>query len=65
MALLGDKLSCRKMALQSKTPIFPGSKEAIEEEEEGVKLAAEIGYPVIVRQGGSRRRGTRHAHRPR
>ncbi len=57
MALLGDKLSCRKMARETKTPIFPGSKDAIEDEQEAVKLAGEIGYPVIVKAaagGGGR-----------
>ena len=34
MALLGDKISCRAMAKKAGTPIFPGSEEAIEEEDE-------------------------------
>ena len=57
MATLGDKLSCRAMARATGTPIFPGSKEAIEDIEEAVTLAAEIGYPVIVKAtagGGGR-----------
>ena len=63
MALLGDKLSCRKIARETKTPIFPGSKEAIEDEDEAVKLAAEIGYPVIVKAAaGGGGRGMRIAH---
>src|SRR5262245_9900826 len=49
MALLGDKISCRRMARESKTPIFPGSLEPIEEEEAALRLATEIGYPVIVK----------------
>ena len=48
MAMLGDKLLCRKMARETKTPIFPGSKQAIQDDEAAVKLANEIGYPVIV-----------------
>ncbi len=63
MALLGDKLSCRKVARETKTPIFPGSKDAIEEEDDAVKLAAEIGYPVIVKAAaGGGGRGMRVAH---
>ena len=57
MALLGDKLSCRKVARETRTPIFPGSKDAIEDEQDAIKLAAEIGYPVIVKAtagGGGR-----------
>ena len=57
MATLGDKLSCRRMARETSTPIFPGSKEAIEDIEDAVTLASEIGYPVIVKAaagGGGR-----------
>ena len=53
----GDKISCRKMAKASKTPIFPGSESAIEDEDEASELAAKIGYPVIVKAaagGGGR-----------
>jgi len=55
--LLGDKISCREAAKRSGTPVFPGSKEAIEDPDEAVELAAEIGYPVIVKAaagGGGR-----------
>ena len=57
MALLGDKLSCRRMAKESKTPIFPGSTKPIEKAEVAIKLATKIGYPVIVKAaagGGGR-----------
>ena len=63
MGLLGDKLSCRRMARESKTPIFPGSKDAIETPDDAVKLASEIGYPVIVKAAaGGGGRGMRVAH---
>jgi hypothetical protein len=45
MALLGDKISCKRMAKQTKTPIFPGTEGAIEDVEEAVKAAKEIGKP--------------------
>jgi len=62
MALLGDKLSCRRMAKQSKTPIFPGSVEPIEDHDEAVSLAREIGFPVIVKaSAGGGGRGMRIA----
>jgi acetyl-CoA carboxylase biotin carboxylase subunit len=57
MALLGDKVSCKKMARKVGTPVFPGTEEAIEDIEEAVKVADEIGYPVIVKAaagGGGR-----------
>ncbi|MCH8164047.1 MAG: acetyl-CoA carboxylase biotin carboxylase subunit [Planctomycetes bacterium] len=63
MSLLGDKLSCRRMAKASRTPIFPGSDKAIESEDDAVKLASEIGYPVIVKAAsGGGGRGMRVAH---
>ncbi len=57
MGLLGDKVSCKKMARKAGTPVFPGTEDAIEEVEEAVKVAHEIGYPVIVKAtagGGGR-----------
>jgi acetyl-CoA carboxylase, biotin carboxylase subunit len=63
MALLGDKVSCKRLAKKTGTPIFPGSEGAIEEEDEAVKVAAEIGYPVIVKAAaGGGGRGMRVAH---
>ncbi|UCD75100.1 MAG: acetyl-CoA carboxylase biotin carboxylase subunit [Phycisphaerales bacterium] len=57
MALLGDKIACRKLARAARTPISPGSSGAVEDEDEAVKVAARVGYPVIVKAaagGGGR-----------
>ena len=57
MALLGDKISCKRMAREAGTPVFPGSEEAIEEPDEAMEVAREIGFPVIVKAaagGGGR-----------
>ncbi|MDZ4756288.1 MAG: acetyl-CoA carboxylase biotin carboxylase subunit [Phycisphaerae bacterium] len=57
MALLGDKVSCKRMAKRTGTPVFPGTEGAIEDIDEAVKVAEEIGYPVIVKAvagGGGR-----------
>jgi acetyl-CoA carboxylase biotin carboxylase subunit len=63
MAMLGDKISCKKLARQAKTPVFPGSTGAIEDEAEAVKIAHEIGFPVIVKAAaGGGGRGMRVAH---
>ena len=63
MGLLGDKLSCRQMATRTRTPIFPGSKDPIKSQDDAVKLASEIGYPVIVKaSAGGGGRGMRIAH---
>jgi len=63
MALLGDKISCKRMARKAKTPVFPGSDGAIEELEEAAKVAEEIGYPVIIKAAaGGGGRGMRIVH---
>jgi len=63
MALLGDKISCKRMARRAGTPIFPGSDGAIEDEEEAVTTAREVGYPVIVKaSAGGGGRGMRVVH---
>jgi acetyl-CoA carboxylase biotin carboxylase subunit len=57
MGKLGDKVECKRTAKAAKVPVFPGSEGAIEDEEEAVAVAAEIGYPVIIKAsagGGGR-----------
>jgi len=63
MRLLGDKVEARKMARRAKVPIVPGSEGAIEDATEALKLANEIGYPVIIKAAaGGGGRGMRVAH---
>jgi acetyl-CoA carboxylase biotin carboxylase subunit len=57
MSLLGDKVNCKRLARQTGTPVFPGTEGGIEDLEEAVKVAHEIGFPVIVKAaagGGGR-----------
>ncbi|MBC23293.1 MAG: acetyl-CoA carboxylase biotin carboxylase subunit [Phycisphaerae bacterium] len=62
MGRLGDKVSCKKLARAAGTPVFPGSDGAIEEIDEAVEVAQEIGYPVIVKaSAGGGGRGMRIA----
>lgn len=63
MGLLGDKISCKRVAKAAKTPVFPGSNGAIEDVDEAAKIAKSIGYPVIVKaSAGGGGRGMRIAH---
>ncbi|MFO0832748.1 MAG: acetyl-CoA carboxylase biotin carboxylase subunit [Phycisphaerales bacterium] len=63
MGKLGDKVECKKTAKANGVPVFPGSKDAIEDEDEAVKVAAEIGYPVIIKAAaGGGGRGMRVCH---
>lgn len=57
MGKLGDKVACKQTARANKVPVFPGSDGAIEDEDEAVKVAEDIGYPVIIKAsagGGGR-----------
>jgi len=63
MARLGDKVACKNAAKEAGVPVFPGSEGAIEDEEEAVKVAAQIGYPVIIKaSAGGGGRGMRVCH---
>ncbi|OOE12038.1 acetyl-CoA carboxylase biotin carboxylase subunit [Fictibacillus arsenicus] len=46
---MGDKIMARKTMQQARVPIVPGTIEPIEDVEEGVKLAEQIGYPVMLK----------------
>ena len=63
MALLGDKISCKRLAKAAGTPVFPGTDGEIEEIDVALEIAAEIGYPVIVKAtAGGGGKGMRVAH---
>ncbi len=63
MRLLGDKVQCKQLAIKNKVPTSPGSKGKIEDEDQAVKTAREIGYPVMVKAAaGGGGRGMRVAH---
>ena len=62
MSQLGDKVNCKRLARRTGTPVFPGTDGAIEDVEEAVRVAGEIGYPVIVKaSAGGGGRGMRIA----
>jgi acetyl-CoA carboxylase, biotin carboxylase subunit len=63
MAALGGKVACKQIAIKNKVPTAPGSKGKIENEEDAIKIARDIGYPVIVKaSAGGGGRGMRVAH---
>lgn len=49
MLKLGDKNTARDMARAANVPVVPGSGGLLESEEEAVKVAREIGYPVLIK----------------
>lgn len=65
MRILGDKVQCKQLAIKNKVPTSPGSKGEIDPDDESgaVKIAREIGYPVIIKAAaGGGGRGMRVAH---
>ncbi len=63
MASVGDKVQCKRLAKKAKVPTVPGSDGAVEDEKTALKVAGQIGYPVIIKAAaGGGGRGMRVAH---
>ena len=61
--MMGDKASARFAAERAKVPVVPGSKGKVTDEKEALRVAHEIGYPVLVKAvSGGGGRGMRVAH---
>lgn len=55
--IMGDKIEAKRTALRLGIPCVPGSEGGVTEDAEALKIAGEIGYPVIVKAaagGGGR-----------
>lgn len=63
MRLLGDKAKARQLAKKADVPVVPGSEGVVETEADALKIAEELGYPVIIKaSAGGGGRGMRLAH---
>lgn len=63
--LMGDKAAARKLAIELDVPVVPGSEGAIEDAEEALRIAGEIGFPVIIKAAaGGGGKGMRVAEEP-
>ena len=59
----GHKARAKELARSCDVPVVPGSEGLVEDDEQALKVAAEIGYPVIVKAAaGGGGRGMRVAH---
>ena len=62
---MGDKIEAKKTARRLGIPCVPGSDGAVTEDEEALRLAAGIGYPVLVKAAaGGGGRGMKVARTP-
>jgi acetyl-CoA carboxylase biotin carboxylase subunit len=55
--LMGDKSRAKKAMIKAGVPVVPGSQGILEDEEKAVKVAREIGFPVMLKAsagGGGR-----------
>jgi len=49
IAAMGDKIASKKLALQANVNTIPGYNDVIESPEQAVKIAKDIGYPVMIK----------------
>lgn len=60
---MGDKLSAKALMKKAKVPTVPGSDGGVETVEDALKVAKEIGYPVIIKaSAGGGGKGMRVVH---
>src|SRR5580765_5500686 len=62
--LMGDKIAARGLAKKLGVPTLPGTDEAVTDRSEALKIAQEIGLPLIIKASyGGGGRGMRVVHR--
>jgi acetyl-CoA carboxylase biotin carboxylase subunit len=49
MELVGDKNQARRIAREAQIPVVPGSDSLVEEEREALRVAHDIGFPVLIK----------------
>ncbi len=63
MAQMGDKVEAKRLAKSAKVPLVPGSEGPVDNENDALKVAHQIGFPIIIKAaGGGGGRGMRVAH---
>src|ERR1043165_963280 len=61
--MMGDKAVARETARKVGVPVTPGSAGIVQNDQQALKVAAQIGYPVIIKAvAGGGGRGMRPAH---
>jgi acetyl-CoA carboxylase biotin carboxylase subunit len=61
--IMGDKIEAKRTAVRLGIPCVPGSPGAVNDDSEAVRIAGDIGYPVLVKAAaGGGGRGMKVAH---
>jgi pyruvate carboxylase len=62
---MGDKTAARALAQKVNVPVLPGTEDPVEDRGEALKIAKEIGFPLIIKAAfGGGGRGMRVVHKP-
>ncbi len=61
IALMGDRIAAKELAVKARVPVIPGNVEALKDGVEAVSVAESIGYPVLLKHVtvGGRNKGMR------
>ena len=64
LELMGDKVAARALTQRLKIPTLPGTEEPVSDRAEALKVAAQIGFPLIIKAAfGGGGRGMRVVHK--
>ena len=62
--LMGNKVAARELAAKNNVPTLPGTEEPVAKRAEAIRIAHQIGFPVIIKAAfGGGGRGMRVVHR--
>ena len=65
IAILGDKIAGKELAIQAGVPVIPGHTDVLKDEAEALSVADGIGYPVLLKPAaGGGGKGMRIVHDP-
>jgi len=60
---MGDKAKAREIMISSGVPVIPGTKGVLQNEQDAYRMAAKMGYPVLIKaSAGGGGRGIRHVN---
>ncbi|MDL2269559.1 acetyl-CoA carboxylase biotin carboxylase subunit [Desulfosarcina sp. OttesenSCG-928-A07] len=63
VSIMGDKITSKEMAKNAGVPVIPGHIEAVKDEEDALRAAESVGYPVLLKPAaGGGGKGMRIVH---